>query len=265
MSTSPSQRSLLPSPFPRESKPGQNPTNSPAPNQEDPEADKEIPYIEPDSESLLPPPNFSPFFAVIEDSSTGEHYHPSIHYIFTDDDEDLLTAAAIREQGYDDAQPVRVGRGDGDGEEEEEGEEMMVSPLPAMRPGVKERYIVIDIGADGQSVTEAQSMSREWQALETSVRPAPTWDEEAAAAGGAGLMLLVSGMEIGKSEKVGADLAKEIIDAAKKEVGDDPFAVLDSLVNKVEKSAGAVVKLTGLEQQEMAAVARSRGASLSIV
>ncbi|OQU95894.1 hypothetical protein CLAIMM_02054 [Cladophialophora immunda] len=45
---------------------------------------------------LLPIPSFQPFFTLIEDSVTNEHHHPTVHYIFADDDADLITEAALR-------------------------------------------------------------------------------------------------------------------------------------------------------------------------
>ncbi|KAH0848043.1 hypothetical protein AYO21_03594 [Fonsecaea monophora] len=44
----------------------------------------------------LPIPSFQPFFTLIEDSVTNEHYHPTVHYIFADDDADIITEAALR-------------------------------------------------------------------------------------------------------------------------------------------------------------------------
>src|ERR1700760_4366986 len=80
--------------------------SSPKPGHVTPDHDPDqpcpdAPYIEPSATTLLPPANFNPFFTLIEDAATGEHYHPSIHYIFADDDPILLTAASMRALGVD--------------------------------------------------------------------------------------------------------------------------------------------------------------------
>ena len=68
-----------------------------------PEDDDDVPYPEPSFEQpLLPPPNFRPFFTLIEDTTSGEHYHPYTHYVFADDDPTIITAASMRGLGLDD-------------------------------------------------------------------------------------------------------------------------------------------------------------------
>ncbi|KAK2732507.1 hypothetical protein FQN57_002614 [Myotisia sp. PD_48] len=49
-----------------------------------------------------PQPAFRPFFTLVEDATSSEHYHPVVHYIFSDDDTDIITEAALRslEPGY---------------------------------------------------------------------------------------------------------------------------------------------------------------------
>ena len=41
------------------------------------------------------PADFRPFFVLIENPETGEHHHPNVHYVFSDDDPDLLTTANL--------------------------------------------------------------------------------------------------------------------------------------------------------------------------
>ncbi|PKX90391.1 uncharacterized protein P174DRAFT_296554 [Aspergillus novofumigatus IBT 16806] len=41
-------------------------------------------------------PSFQPFFTLIEDANTSEYHHPAVHYIFSDDDTDIVTEAALR-------------------------------------------------------------------------------------------------------------------------------------------------------------------------
>lgn len=99
-----------------------------------------------------------PFFTLIEDTHTSEYYHPTVHYIFSDDDTDIVTEAALRsleseqdspansklkgkskashqhprdpeaERAYEDGSPTRNQR-----------------LLPDPIPGVRENYIILDI------------------------------------------------------------------------------------------------------------------------
>lgn len=41
------------------------------------------------------PHNLQPFFTLLHDTQTFEHYHPTVHYIFADDDPDIITDAAL--------------------------------------------------------------------------------------------------------------------------------------------------------------------------
>jgi hypothetical protein len=276
MTSSPPRRSLLPSPFPRDDPP--DPPTSVPPESDDqhgfPREDGEdldqgeVPYLEPgpddDHQALLPPPNFAPFFALIEDAATGEQYYPSVHYIFADDDKEILTAASMREQGYNDTDSRSQSRGQGSSVGEESVS--IVSPLPPRKPGVKDRYILLDMDTEGANVVEAQSMSTEWQVAETQVRPAPTWDGDGTENGGSGgLMLMVSGVEVPSFEHLGQNPANGVLENVRKEVGDDPFAVLDKLVEKVEQGADAAMKITGLDHGIPPSTLKSRRISLSHV
>ncbi|KAK5171779.1 uncharacterized protein LTR77_003415 [Saxophila tyrrhenica] len=136
-------------------------------------------YEEPAPEDLLPPPDFKPFFTVIEDPDTGEHVHPTVHYIFSDDDPEILTSAALDciDQHQDGTQQA---------EEEEE------------------RYVIVDMAADGKTAASTTSLSPHWQAVTTAVTQAPSWGNDAVQADRR-LMLKVSGQEMqtyhGKSSK----------------------------------------------------------------
>lgn len=58
-----------------------------------------------------------------------------------------------------------------------------------------ERMILLDIGPDGKTVTEAQSLSSDWQILKTTVGQAPSWADEVSRKDIPGLMLNIHGME----------------------------------------------------------------------
>ncbi|KAF2003894.1 hypothetical protein P154DRAFT_552336 [Amniculicola lignicola CBS 123094] len=229
-----------------------------------PPEDDEIPYPEPSSEqTLLPPPNFNPFFTIIEDGTTSEHHHPYVHYVFADDDPVIVTAAAMRSLGLDDthylpqntaeggphSDPQREGDlgdadGDGDGEGEGEGEPQVESPLPPPIPGVKERYMIIDIAADGHTIVDAQSLASDWQITNARVRVAPSFNDESPEPG---YMLRIQGVEVPRKNKgkskghPGENKLKEARDKA----GGDIFGALDGLVKGVEGGLEVAGRIVG--------------------
>jgi hypothetical protein len=170
---------------------------------------------------------FKPFFNVIKDTNSSEYYHPTVHYIFSDDDTDLITEAAFRSLEIDNASAER---GLNPREEQqdstveaydrsqlENGQSSLRkhSLLPPPIPGVKERYLILDVDSENiqlsshsqprkpdvtqaaargvltssastpppQSqahqifkVTSAHSLTPDWQVLSTQLSPAPTFD-----------------------------------------------------------------------------------------
>ncbi|TIA17200.1 hypothetical protein D6C80_04113 [Aureobasidium pullulans] len=122
---------------------------------------------------LLPPPDFRPFFTLIEDPDTGEHHHPSIHYIFSDDNPDFVTSTIV------------------EGIDQEQADTSSDQPPVTNR----ERMILLDIAPDGKTVSEAQSLSSHWQILKTTVGQAPSWADEVSRKDIPGLMLNIQGME----------------------------------------------------------------------
>jgi hypothetical protein len=223
---------------------------------DDDDDDGDIPYPEPSSEqTLLPPPNFRPFFTLIEDTTSGEHYHPYLHYVFADDDPTIVTAASMRGLGLDDTKYLPHDASDGrereryhESEEGEEQDSPVASPLPPPIPGVKEHYLIIDVGADGRTVMDAQSLSSEWQITDTSVRIAPSFDEDSP---DQGYMLRIEGVEIptkgkarGKSQ-AGQDKLSE----AREQQG-DIFGALDALVQGVEGGLDVAGKITRVASKE---------------
>jgi hypothetical protein len=226
--------------------------------QEDVEDDDEIPYPEPNAEhALLPPPNFNPFFTLIEDSTSGEHYHPYVHYVFADDDPDIVTAASMRGLGLDDTKYLPHNAQD-DSERQppqegvsEDGEDSPVeSPLPPPIPGVKEHYLIIDLGSDGRTIVDAQSLSPEWQITETTIHTAPSFDESLP---DQGHMLRIEGTEIpsknkGKGKGKGQTVDK-LSEAREKSQG-DLFEALDNLVQDIEGGLSLAAKIAGRASTE---------------
>lgn len=226
------------------------------PPPEEAAADDDIPYPEPSSEqTLLPPPNFRPFFALVEDSNSGEHYHPYVHYVFADDDPVTVTAASMRGMGLDDTQylPRDASEGHEDpdqvGEEEAGHESPVESPLPPPIPGVREHYLIVDVAADGRTVVDAQSLSSSWQITNASTRTAPSFDESAI---DQGLMLRIEGVEI-PSKKKGKGKGQPgdaILSEARERSQGDIFAALDGLVEGVEGSLTVASRITSFGARE---------------
>jgi hypothetical protein len=222
-------------------------------HREDAEDEDEIPYPEPSSEqTLLPPPNFRPFFTVIDDSTSGEHYHPYVHYVFADDDPAIVTAASMRGLGLDDTKYMPNDTQEDSERQQarergsEDGEDPLVeSPLPPPIPGVKEHYLIVDLGADGRTIVNAQSLSPKWQITDSSIRTAPSFDESSP---DQGYMLRVEGIEIPSKNKgkgkgqAGDDKLNEARDKSQ----GDLFGALDSLVEDVETGLKTASKIVGV-------------------
>ncbi|KAI7222382.1 hypothetical protein KC333_g1156 [Hortaea werneckii] len=142
-------------------------------------------YPEPtQTSSLLPPPDFKPFFTLIEDAETGDHHHPAVHYIFADDEPEFLTDAtlmALEQQQHQQQQ-----------EQEQEQEQTPTSQASE----VEERFILLDLAEDGKTVLSTTSLSPNWQALKASVGKAPSLGQsEEGGSGGGNPMLTISGQE----------------------------------------------------------------------
>lgn len=122
-------------------------------------------------DQLLPPPNFRPFFTLIEDAITGEHHHPAVHYFFSDDDTEGLTSSVL-------------------------------DSLQTADPDPNHRLLLVDFAADGRTVTSSHSLNSVWQISETSVVPAPSWTTESGPETATeGLMLRIQGREAPKSSE----------------------------------------------------------------
>jgi hypothetical protein len=262
----PSPRSL---PLPHFDDPPHEDPPDPGPNAgvEAEDENDDVPYPEPSSEqTLLPPSNFKPFFSVIEDATSGEHHHPYVHYVCADDDPVIVTAAAMRSLGLDETQYLPQNTPDG-GEERDhrnasdqgnDSDQQLESPLPPPIPGVKERYLIVDIAADGHSVVDAQSLSSEWQVTDANVRFAPTFDDESS---DQAYMLRVEGVEMPSKSKgtVAGGPGESKLKEAMEESKGDPFTAMDSLVQRVESGLEIAGKITGKERTEEGEAAPEEG------
>ncbi|KAF2214579.1 hypothetical protein CERZMDRAFT_90158 [Cercospora zeae-maydis SCOH1-5] len=110
------------------------------------DADDTYPELE-EQTTLQPPSDFKPFFTLVEDPVTGEHHHPMVHYIFADDDPDILTNAALHALHT---------------ESDEAG-------------STNERFVVVDMGPDGREVVSTESSSSRWQGVKSKIKQAPSW------------------------------------------------------------------------------------------
>ena len=172
-------------------------------------------------------PSFQPFFTLIEDSVTNEHHHPTVHYIFADDDADIIAEAALRSletldptQRVGQSSTAEQGRGHPRKEAEarpsrmqNEEDSLNASRLPHITAGVQEHYVILDVHPQPQApvqtvksddnspavpstysyeVISAHSLSAEWQVLRTSISAAPTIGDNPPA-GDEGLMLRIEG------------------------------------------------------------------------
>ncbi|KAL1796460.1 hypothetical protein ACET3X_005000 [Alternaria dauci] len=217
-----------------------------APDDED---DDDIPYPEPGFEQpLLPPPNFRPFFTLIEDTTSGEHYHPYTHYVFADDDPTIITAASMRGLGLDDTKYLpQDAPGGGErrrNQGSEQGDEQaspVESPLPPPIPGVKEHYLIIDVAADGRTIADAQSLSPEWQITDTGVLTAPSFEEDSP---DQGYMLRIQGVEIPKKSKGKGQAGLDRLNEARDQQA-DIFDALDGLVHGIERGLETAGKISG--------------------
>ncbi|KAF2085128.1 hypothetical protein K490DRAFT_16498, partial [Saccharata proteae CBS 121410] len=188
--------------------------------------DEDVGYLPPNEDQLVPPPSFNPFFTLVEDAATGETSHPAVHYIFVDDDPELQTAVSMHALGATRHAHTHLDPDIGHGEPE-----VLSSILPPPRPGVKERYIIVDLSPDGQGVAEAQSLSREWQVTRTQVGPAPTFAEDAGAEQNGSLMLRIEGMGIAKG-RPGEE--ERMIEEARRNAGGDLVKGMEDVLKRFD-------------------------------
>jgi hypothetical protein len=134
-----------------------------------------------------------------------------VHYIFADDDTDIVTEAACRSLVHDDPFMTTTAAAPSGHQQDHELElEPEPSRLPAPLPGVREHYLLLDVQpvASAESmptsyaVTRAHSLSAEWQVTNTSISRAPTIDAVDEGAEGAveGLMLRIEGRGVVPSD-----------------------------------------------------------------
>lgn len=185
----------------------QSPDESSSPHVDDPNNPPQL------AASPEPTPPSLPFFTLVEDSSTAEYHHPTVHYIFADDDTEILTEAGLRS----------LDQADMSGDDQHNDPEA-TTLLPPPIPGIEDNYVVLDIepvpptstaGVQGPvqqtspvpgatparpqpqyRVSSSQSLSSSWQALQSELVPAPTFENgDPSQPASQGLMLKIRGAD----------------------------------------------------------------------
>ncbi|EFR04511.1 hypothetical protein MGYG_07518 [Nannizzia gypsea CBS 118893] len=135
-------------------------------------------------------PPFKPFFTVIGDATSSEYFHPTVHYIFSDDDTSIITEAALQSLEINKQKPPSWSTESISQKEKKKGESTPKAKAAA------EQFIILDVeptntndtsGAADAATTDAQetsarpnltpqSLSPAWQVINTSLSPAPNFD-----------------------------------------------------------------------------------------
>lgn len=126
-------------------------------------------------------PSFSPFYTLITDTTSSAIHHPlNVHYVFSDDDKDIVANACLVALPGSSSQTssgisARSVSSSLDQSNTNNRQHKKNSPSSSRLP--EHRTIIIDLDATGTQVTSAQSLSNAWQVLSTNITPAPTWNE----------------------------------------------------------------------------------------
>lgn len=158
------------------------------------------------------PADFQPLFGLIEDESTGNQHHPHIHYIFADDDDDLVTNAAIHALKASSSVPV-----------EDDPHQNPDSP--------KERFILLDLDPSTSKVVSAQSLSPEWQITATDLSVAPSFQDHENALDG-GMMLRIRGV-VGSTSNPGSESNPTAVFAEARTQAND--SISDAMFNLADR------------------------------
>jgi hypothetical protein len=129
------------------------------------------------------PPPFAPIYTLVNNTSTRTTHHPRVHYIFSDDDPDLLTQALAQQHDAN----------------------MHES---SSNPAINNRAVILDVGTDaegGYNVSWASSLSPSWAVLDASLSRISPPSSDTESGNGANdspkkserLMLRIEGVESG--------------------------------------------------------------------
>ncbi|OQE29437.1 hypothetical protein PENSTE_c002G05612 [Penicillium steckii] len=124
---------------------------------------------EPDQTALNP--SFQPFFTIIEDAHSSVFHHPTVHYIFSDDDTDIIKEAGYRSletQGIsippekDDKEFEDEHEHDHDHEHDDQTEHDPhedKSVLPPTIPGIRTHYLIVDVEPNSTTTDQITTTS----------------------------------------------------------------------------------------------------------
>lgn len=101
-------------------------------------------------------PTFQPFFTLFEDAHTSDYHHPTVHYIFSDDDTDIVTEAALRslsaqQEALSDSKKDQIAQTQASNLQNEiikdpsDPNLAKTTLLPPPIPGIRDNYVILDI------------------------------------------------------------------------------------------------------------------------
>ncbi|KAK6340921.1 hypothetical protein TWF696_009234 [Orbilia brochopaga] len=150
--------------------------------------------------TTLPRPPFAPFFTLIQDATTASHFHPTVRYVFSDDDFDPLAVlpqpheslpGSLANSHHAAGSTPHSGSGSqADVDSNHGGSGTFGKAHPHRRRDrdrtttttgsskqhiSAERVLLVDVSADGTGILAAHSLSPDWQINAVSVTKAPTW------------------------------------------------------------------------------------------
>jgi hypothetical protein len=166
---------------------------------------------------------FQPFFTLITDGVTAEHYHPTVHYVFSDDQEgeELVSEGVLRALGADGGRHEEM-------QTLKQREHVLILDVDVKNPA---SVAGESVGASYE-VVQAQSLSAVWQVNSVEITSAPTISQgENKEEGDGGFMLRIEGRGL-----LGDDTGVEI--------GTEG---LESLLGKYERGLVEIRRIAGLK------------------
>ncbi len=201
------------------------------------------------------PRPFQPLFTLVSDNTatraTPQTHHPTVHYVFSDDDPDELVQALAAHREALPSAPTSHG---------------------GSRGGVAERAILLDLvaradGEPGYEVAWASSLSGDWAVTGASVARIDGAEADAAHAGSDGggtgaLMLRIEGLSIENSATPGGGKTPspndgELHSSDGSGANRDPTDEYAALVDEFEKRMGVLKKVVGVSEERQRKIAEA--------
>ncbi|CAG8063099.1 unnamed protein product [Penicillium salamii] len=114
-------------------------------------------------------PAFQPFFTLIEDAHTSDYHHPTVHYIFSDDDSDIVTEAALRslsaqQEALSDSKKDQIAHNTAspldEAKDPADSAPAKTTLLPPPVPGVRENFIILDVEPSPATETQVPTLEQ---------------------------------------------------------------------------------------------------------